>query len=209
MSLRRTWYLNRTCRQLKQGIPIDHNPQNRHLAHKITSGMLLALMGLCAVLAAVQILGMDSVDPPLKADGPYLLLRDDLGWDMERLEHPEKESSLTYTHSLLGEYWDIYEAVGKNSSRVWMFQDVYRLRSPKMAERMAAALRNTTVFGNDADDCYVYAADNLTAWVYNDMELVVFSGNMAAKITYMGSAWGPEDPGDLLDALYERWQEYR
>ena len=208
LSLRRAWYLNRTCRQLKNGVPLDHNPQDRHLAHKITSGALLALMGICALLTAAQLLGTDSVDPPLEADGPYLLLSD-LGWEeMERVEYLGKESSLTETRSLLGEYWDVYEIAGKKSSQVWLFQDVYRLRSPKMAARMAGALRNTTTFGNDAEDCYAYVMDGLSAWVYHDMEIVVLSGNMAGKITYMGSAWGPEDPGLLLSALYDRWQEY-
>ncbi len=207
MSLRRTWYLNRTCRRLKRGIPLDHSPQDRHLVHKIASGTLLTLIGLCAVLTASQLLSTKSVELPLEADGPYLLLSE-LGWDMDRTELLGKESSLTRTSSLLGEYWDVMEIVGKNMSNAWIYQDIYRLRSPKMAQNMASALRNTTTFGN-VDDCYQYEMDYLTAWVYNDIEIVVLSGNMAAKIIYSDSMWketGNIEP--LLTALYERWTEY-
>lgn len=209
MSLRRTWYLNRTCRRLKQGIPLDHAPSERHLAHKLTSGVLLVLIGLCLVLTAGQQLGTDSVDPPMEADGPYLLLSE-LGWDhMERVSYLGKENSLTHTRSLLGDYWDVAEIVGKNSSEVWIFQDIYRLRSPEMAESFANALRNTTTFGENAGDCYAYRMEDMTAWVYNDLEIVAVCGNMAADITYMSSAWNRPDGLELLlKTLRERWTEY-
>ena len=89
-----------------------------------------------------------------------------------------------------------------------MYQDVYRLRSPGMAESLAAALRNTTTFGGSADNCTGYVMEDMTAWVYRDIEIIAVSGNMAAHITWAGRDWANPDPMPLLEALRERWAEF-
>ena len=52
--LRQNWYIRRTCRRLKSGVPLDHNPQERHTAHSVICGTILTLAVLCGVLMAVQ-----------------------------------------------------------------------------------------------------------------------------------------------------------
>ena len=53
-AIEQTWYINRTCRRLKQGRPLEHNPQGRYLVHKIVYGALLAMLVLCTAATVVQ-----------------------------------------------------------------------------------------------------------------------------------------------------------
>jgi len=210
IGLRNFWLINGTYRRLKNGVPLDHDPRKRHLAHKAVCAVLLLLLAVSGGLAIMQKAGTWEGDLPIEADGPYLLLRD-LGYDQER-RVPETwstaESSLKRTSSLLADYWDVYEAVEENSSIGWMYEDIYRLRSPKLSKRLVEALKNSATFGENALDCSVYVMPDLIAWVYRDLEIVAVSGNMVAHITWMGGDWTDPDPEQLLEALRARWEEY-
>ena len=210
IGLRNFWLINGTYPRLKNGVPLDHDPRKRHLAHKAVCTVFLLLLAVSGGLAVMQKAGTWEGDLPAEADGPYLLLRD-LGYDLER-RVPETwrtaESSLKRTSSLLADYWDVYEVVEENDSSGWMYEDIYRLRSPKLSKRLVEALKNSTTFGEDPQDCSVYVMPDLIAWVYRDLEIVAVSGNMAAHITWMGGDWTDPQPEPLLEALRARWEEY-
>lgn len=210
ISLRNAWLINRTYRCLKRGVPLDHNPQKRHTAHRAVCAACLVLLALTASLAVAQKAGTWTGDLPNEADGPYLVLRD-LGYDLERrvpAAWQEAESSLKHTSSLLADYWDVYEVVNTENDSFWMYEDIYRLRSPELAEGLATSLRNSTTFGEDSLDCTGYVREDMTAWVYRDLEIVAVSGNMVAHITWMGPDWADPNPEMLLDALQKRWEAY-
>lgn len=208
--LRNAWLINGTYRRLKKGVPLDHDPQKRHPVHKVILTAFLLLLAVSGALSLAQKAGTWEGDLPTEADGPYLLLRD-FDYDQER-RVPETwgtaESSLKHTRSLLAEHWDVYEVVGEDGSAGWMYEDIFRLRSPKLSGRLAEALKNSTTFGKNAQDCTAYVQPDFIAWVYRDLEIVAVSGNMVAHITWAGRDWREPDPEPLLEALRERWREY-
>ena len=133
-TVRGAWTISRTYRRMRRGQPLDHSPGGRHLCHRIISRGLAVLIAVSAVLAGAQWLGEETRPLPQEADGPYLLL-EDLGHTGERthLFYDGRTSEVTVSHSLLADYWDVFEVMGENSG-AWMYQDVYRLRRPDMAE---------------------------------------------------------------------------
>ena len=197
--LRQNWYIRRTCRRLKNGVPLDHNPQQRHTAHKVTCGALLAMAVLCCVLMAVQTAGSREQPLPEQADGPYLLMGD-LG-----REHEESSSNyIRRTRTPLGNRWEVEDS-SDGQYGAWMRQVVYRLHSPGAARRMAAALRETSSGYSSfrSDECYPYTTGDLDAWIC-DYSLVAVQGPMAAFI-YFGNK---QDPKELLAVLEDRWAAY-
>ena len=196
--LRQTWYINRTRRSLKNGVPLDHNPQQRHTGHKVICGALLALAVLCCVLMAVQAAGSREQPLPEQADGPYLLMGD-LG-----REHEESSSNyIRRTRTPLGNRWEVEDS-SDGQYGAWMRQEVYRLRSPETARRVANALRETNRgYSFLPDECYPYTTGDLDAWIC-DYSLVAVQGRMAAFI-YFGSR---QDPEELLAVLENRWTAY-
>ena len=210
ISLRNVWLINGTYRRLKNGVPLNHDPQKRHPVHKAVYAAFLLLLAVSGALAIVQKAGTWKGDLPIEADGPYLLLQD-FDCDLERRvpdTWSQAESSLKHTRSLLADYWDVYEVVEEDGDIGWMYQDVYRLRSPMLAKGLVEALKNSTTFGSDSRDCTAYALPDLMAWVYRDLEVVAVSGNMVAHITWAGRDWRNPDPEPLLEALRARWEEY-
>lgn len=199
LTLRQTWYTNHIRRSLKNGVPLDHNPQQRHTAHQVICGALLAMAVLCCVLMAVQAVGSREQPLPEEADGPYLLM-DDLGW-----EHEESPSnSIRRTCTLPAERWEVFDrSPGRDG--VGMHQKIYRLRSPKAARRVASVLRETSGSYSSfrPDECYSYTTGDLDAWIC-DRTLVAVQGPMAAFIYYGGNG----DPEELLAVLADRWTAY-
>ena len=206
-TVRGAWTISRTYRRMRRGQPLDHSPGGRHLCHKIISRGLAVLIAVSAVLAGAQWLGEETHPLPQEADGPYLLL-EDLGLDGERshLFYDSRTSEVTVSHSLLADYWDVFEVMGENSG-AWMYQDVYRLRRPDMAEGFAYVLMDSATFARSAESFTPVDIEGLDgAWVCGDLEAVAVRGNLAAYITYM--APGGEDDRHLLaalEALAGRW----
>ena len=192
---------------MRRGQPLDHSPGGRHLCHRIISRGLAVLIAVSAVLAGAQWLGEETHPLPQEADGPYLLL-EDLGHTGERshLFYDSRTSEVTVSHSLLADYWDVFEVMGENSG-AWMYQDVYRLRRPDMAEGFAYVLMDSATFARSAKRFTPVDIEGLDgAWVCGDLEAVAVRGNLAAYITYM--APGGEDSRHLLaalEALAARW----
>lgn len=198
LTLRQSWYIRRTCRSLRQGIPLDHNPQERHTAHKIINRTLLALIVVCGILAGAQKVWNRAQPLPEQADGPYLLMGD-LG-----REHEESSSNyIRRTRTPLGNRWEVEDS-SDGQYGAWMRQEVYRLRSPETARRVADALRETNRgYSFLPDECYAYTTGELDAWIC-DYSLVAVQGRMAAFI-YFGSR---QDPEELLAVLENRWTAY-
>ncbi len=211
--VRGAWRVSRTYRRMRRGIPLDHNPTGRRLAHNIVNRTLLALVALCALLTAAQGISHSARDLPERADGPYLLLSD-LGWEGKRtyLVYSDNTSQVAFTRSLLAQHWDVREAMelsgrtGWTDQTVWMYQDVYRLSSADMAADFAQTLMEDAVFAHGADAFVPLEIDGLdSAWAAGGLEVVAIRGNMAAYVEYMGLSYEDFDPEALLEALAQRW----
>ncbi len=197
LTLRQTWYVKRTCRNLKNGIPLDHNPQQRHTVHQVICGALLAMAVLCCVLMAAQAVGSREQPLPEQADGPYLLM-DDLGWG----HRGSSTNTIRRFRTPQVDWWEVHESSGLPD--LWMRQKVYRMGSPGAARRVAAALRETSRgYSFRPDECYIYTTGELDAWIC-DYSLVAVQGRMAAFIYYGGNG----DPEELLAVLADRWTAY-
>ena len=196
--LRQTWYINRTRRSLKNGVPLDHNPQQRHTGHKVICGALLALAVLCCVLMAVQAAGSREQPLPEQADGPYLLME-----DLDGEHRGGTTNAIRRIRTPLADWWEVRESSGLQNF-AWIRQEVYRMGSPEAARRVAAALRETSRgYSFLSDECYPYTTGDLDAWIC-DYSLVAVQGPMAALIYYGED----RDPQELLAVLEDRWAAY-
>lgn len=207
LTVRNGWLITRTYRRLKKGVPLDHNPQKRHTAHKIIHRGLMICTLLFAVLLAIQLIGTRSRDLPEEADGPYLLASD-FGWEGERRSYMGSESSVTHSPSLLADYWDIQEYLTAGPrTNYHLYQDIYRLRSQDMSFWYAEVLRKNSTFGKGGANFRVLETDALDAAWYNDWEVVAVKGPYAAYITQTG--WGKEnvEPQTVCEALAARWEQ--
>jgi len=199
-SLHGAWQLRRTCRRMKRGESLDHNPQQRHLAHKAASGGILALGVLFLLLAAFQQIITASADLPERADGPYLLLSD-LGWEGERTSFMGRDSGVTFTRSLAADFWDVYEYM----DGVSLFQRVYRMRGPAEARDFARALMDTSTFGKCAEDFVPVEAEGLDgAWTSHGLDIVAVRGDLVSYLTYISDS---TDFDPVFSALAARWSE--
>lgn len=207
-NLRNAVLITRTCRRMRRGVPLDHSPGKGRGVHRAVKGTLWTLVGLAAALLAVQLLATRSTDLPAAAEDPYLLLSD-LGWEGERTCFMGRDSGVTYSPSLLADYWDVneYQSQGDEGPGPWpwLYQDVYRLRFPGMAQWLARALMNTASFSGGAGFVPVEVPGLDAAWAGGSLELVAVKGDLAAYIICLpggSAAFGPEV---LAAALAEKW----
>jgi len=200
---RQVWSVTRTYRRLKKGIPLDHAPKNRRLVHRAVNWTLIAVMAVCALLTAAEMLEARSGDLPEEPDGPYIVLSD-LGWDGEREPFMNRESGITRYRSLLADCWEVTEF--KNG--VYIFQNVYRLRSPEKAMEFARTLMVNSTFGRSVEAFAPVEVPGLDgAWAAERLETVAVQGEYAAYITYIVSGPYDEDLTPVLTALAERWKQ--
>lgn len=206
-----TWKISRTYARLKKGRPLDHNPKGSRALHRILNRGLPLLAILSVLGTAGLLLTSRSDDLPLAADGPYLLLSD-LGWEGERgtLFYKDNESSITRSRALLADYWDVREFLDVSPGRqAILYQDVYRLRLPALADALAWALMEDSVFAREADAFYEVPAPGLDkAWTTGGLELAAVKGNLVIYIEYLDDVTQPLDVQGLLEALAARWAEY-
>lgn len=199
-SLYGAWQLRKACRRMKRGEALDHNPQQRRLAHKLASRGLLAVCVVFLLLTAAQQVFTYSADLPQQAEGPYLLLSG-LGWEGERVPSMDQASGVTTTRSLAADYWDVREYMDGAS----LFQHVYRMRSPAAARDFTRVLMDTSAFGERAEDFTPLEAAGLdAAWTSRGLDIVAVKGEMAVYLTYISSSRG-FDPQAILTALAARW----
>ena len=194
------WRVGRVIRRMRQGQPLDHSPQRRRPVHRAVFWALAGAMVACGVLTAVQQLEARGEDLPLVTTEPYLLPADlefQGDWALEK-------GSVTRSASLLADCWDVYEELSAgHGSMVWIWQDVYLLRTERAAADMAQALMGTATFGDGGRSFHGIDPGGLDgAWTTGELELVAVKGRMAAYITYVGDGF---DPAAICRALERRW----
>lgn len=201
--IRNAWLITRTYRRLKKGVPLDHAPR-KHWLHKTVNGVLWGLAVLSGVLLAAQLIGIKSYDMPLEADGPYCLIKD-IGFEGERTGFMGHDSGVTFSRTLLADYWDTEEYIYINENKsVFVTQDIYRLRNENMAYWLAAALRKTAAFGGARWNFTPVETESVDAAWTNNMELVVVKGPYAAYVCQTG--WSDQfDALAICDALAKSW----
>ena len=128
----------------RQGKPLD---RKSHLYSRVFRGfsrLLAAGAVICFLLTLVELTTIRRYDMPAAADGPYMTFAQ-LGFDGERttVYSASRTSEVEYARSLLAEIWNAYEAVKLDDQGgvIWMYQDVYTLRSGEEADWLAEALR--------------------------------------------------------------------
>ena len=198
-----TWNISRIYRRLKKGIPLDHAPRGNQVLRKLLHRGILLVIGLCLVLLTVQFINTRTEELPGAADGPYLLTSD-LGWEGKRTDFMRRDSKVTYTSSLLADHWDTAEYLRTpEGETVWIYQDVYRLRFPGMADALAQALMDTAVFGGEFVPMEVDGLD--AAWTTGRFEVVAIKGNIVAYVDGLGAADGDFDPQAVCTVLKAKW----
>lgn len=201
--LRNAWIITRTYRRMKRGVPLDHSPRKRRWVHKTVNGTLWALVLLSGALLALQLASTRSADLPEETEDPYLLLSD-LGYEGERTTFMSRDSCVTHSPGLLADYWDTREYINAPGHlEHTMYQDVYRLRFPAMADRLAEALMNSATLSRREHFQPLEVSGLDVAWASHRKELVAVKGNMVAYITCLPS--DIFDPENICAALAECW----
>lgn len=203
--IRNAWLITRTYRRLKKGIPLDHNPRRNRWLHRTVNGLLWGLAFLSGVLLAAQLIGTQSRDLPLEPDGPYYLA-EDIGWEGERAGCMGHESCVTFSPSLLADYWDVEEYIFITEDKsVFTLQDIYRLRDGRMNMWLAEALMKTAVFGAGGKNFQPLETDAVdAAWTSRALEMVAVKGPYVAYVNQTGWS-GKFDPQAICKALAARW----
>lgn len=207
-----TWKISRTYRRLRKGIPLDHEPRKHRLLRNPILGQTFAVLSLvCLLVTGIQVLASRSEDMPPEPDGPYIMLSD-IGYEGQQAKKLYgSDTGVTHSRSLLADYWETLEVVNipaQNDRQVWMRQYVYRLRFPGMADRLARALMEDSVFARDRESFYALDVPGLdAAWATKGLELVAVKGNMVAYVEFLASGSGKDfDPLPICGALAERWE---
>ena len=211
--VRSTWKISRTYRRLKKGLPLDHDPKGSAVLRGFLHHALLCLSLLSLLLSGVQILITRSYDLPAEPDGPYIML-EDVGYAGEPGKLYSRDPGVTHTRSFLADYWETLEVVNipaQDNRQVWMRQNVYKLRFPDMADKLAWALMEDSVFVRDRDAFYDLDVPGLDgAWATNGLELVAMKGDLVVYVEFLASGTpnGVErvfDPLPICEALAETW----
>lgn len=181
-ALGESWHYGRLYRRMKRGIPMDHHPGGRGLWYKIPRWCFRGLVALFALLAAVQLLGMERYDLPQTAGGPYVLLAD-MGYGGQRTHNwaNGETSRVEYCRSLLARRWHVQEFLEENGEDVWLYQDVYRLSGLVDREGFARTLMEDSVFARGAESYVPVELPGLDrAWMVQSgqtgMEVVAIRG---------------------------------
>lgn len=202
---RNAWIITRTYRRMKKGISLDHAPSRSRWVHLVVNGTLLTLLLICTLLMTVQLITTRSTDLPEETAVPYLLLSD-LGWEGERTSFMNKDSGVTHTCSLLADYWDTVEYMEAYSGGdPQMYQDVYCLRFPAMANWLADALMRSANFGDGGRNFAPVESDGVDAAWASRLEVVAVKGPYVAYVTYLPDTQRDFDPQALCAALAEKW----
>lgn len=208
--IRGMWYISRTYRRMRKGIPLDHEPQSGHLPHQVIRGGLWAAIACFLLLFGWQVIHTEKTDLPMETEEPYLLLGS-MGYEGERtyLPYSDNESRVERSESLLAEIWMTREALElSDSSDIWMYQDVYRLKDAETMEDFIRVLMGTATFGNGPEEFNSIEASGLDgAWTSHGLEVIAYKGDLVTYTTCSGLIM---DDGETLrlviSALAEKWQ---
>lgn len=204
-SLRSGWKISRTYARLKKGLPMDHAPK---LSRRLASKVLLALSALSLLLTVGQLFAHRAYDLPEEPDGPYILLAD-TGWEGTPGKLFYRDPGVESFWSPLADCWETCEIINTpGDGQVWMYQDVYRLRFPAMANRLAWALMEDSTFARSAENFRELDVPGLDRvfWVPGGMELVAVKGDLVNYVTFLGREYEDFDPLPLCEALAARWR---
>lgn len=197
------WQISRTYRRMEKGRPLDHDPKNRHIVYKCVRWTALAVFLVLAGLTARQYFTTQSTDLQAAEDVPYLRLSE-LGWEGEPGSFMGRDSGATFSRSLLADYWDTVEYLDNSKSpNVWIYQDVYRLRDPSMAGKLARALMADATFSGEFQRLEIEGLD--AAWATRGLEIVAVKGELVACITYLPGSYDSLDPQALCASLAQKW----
>lgn len=194
--------IGRLYRRLRKGIPMDHTPKGRNLLYK---GMrLLCACGVVFALAVMgsQYLGGYRGEMPAMSDGPYLTLNE-LGVEGERHSYFSNEpSKLRYEKGLLSENWYTNEQVysPEKEEITWLYQDVYRLRRPQMAESFVQSLMWDSAWNSGPEDYTRLNDPRFDGLWTGRSELLVLSGDTVWVFTYF-ELEGEFTREDLLEGI--------
>lgn len=207
--VRGAWKIGRTYRRLKKGLPLDHNPKGSGILRGFLNHALLCLSLLSLLLTGAQFLTTRSYDLPTEPDGPYIMLSD-IGYEGEQAKKLYgSDTGVTHTRSFLADYRETLEVVNipaQDNKQVWMRQYVYKLRFPGMADALAWALMENSVFARDRDAFYDLDVPGLdAAWATGGLELVAVKGDLVAYVEFLASGHEEFDPLPICEALAERW----
>ena len=186
----------------------------RRLGYRAVSRGLSALSAVC--LAAVLVLALamwrGTAPLPAQSDGAYVMASQAL--NLPRV--PAEEASLQLRSGRVnqvqraplfpfGTGYAVCELVDPQTE-IYVWQDVYDLRSPWLARQMARSMREHGIFA--AADQYVSVQiDGLDAawYVPGGMEYVALAGGRAVYGTVTGADPSGEVPLRLLEATGARW----
>lgn len=204
------WKIGRTYCRLKKGIPLDHEAKGGTRVLHFLPQAFWFLSIVCFLVTGVQTAATRSKDLPPEPAGPYIMLSD-IGYEGEQAKKLYgSDTGVTHTWSLLTDYWETLEVVNlpvRNNQQVWMRQYVYRLRFPGMADTLAWALMEDSVFARDRESFHDLDVPGLdAAWTTKGLELVAMRGNLVAYVEFLASGSGEDfDPLPICEALAELW----
>ena len=202
-SIRAAWRMQRLCRSLKKGNPLDHAPKTKRLAARIGNGMAItALIG----LILYGIWGYEKMPLPLESEEPYLLLSE-LGIEGERVTNwvNHNESTLVRNTSWIAQYWDTGEYVDTENSEEWMYQEVYKLSNKDMMDSFVNALMKDATFGKGSEDFVSIEIEGLDqAWITHQLECIAVKDDFVAALAYPFDS--EEEITEVLYILADKWE---
>ena len=203
-SIRAAWRMQRLCRSLKKGKPLDHAPKTKRLLSRIGNGLAaLTLIG----LIIYGLWGYEKMPLPQESDEPYLLLSE-LGIEGKRVTNwvNHNESTLVRNTSWIAQYWDTGEYVNTNSTEEWMYQKVYKLRDAGMMDSFIKALMKDATFAKSQEDFAEIEIEGLDqAWITHQLECIAVKDDLVAALTYPFES--EEEIKEVLQILAEKWED--
>ena len=177
--------VGRLYRRLKKGIPMDHAPGRRYSLYKAVRLLSGCLMAFAVAVMGVQYLGARNSDVPEVSDGPYLTL-EELNVSGERQDLFGKPASLRHETGLLAENWDVFEDLydADQQSDCWLYQDIWKLRFPQMADAFVESLMWDSIFNSGPADFRSHSDPRFDGVWTGRNELYVVRGDTVWKFTY-------------------------
>jgi len=211
--LRNAYYAFRLYRRLKKEKYLEHVPRRGRTLFRIVNILVntiliiscLAFIGLSGREIKASKIGMSAY-----ANGPFLRL-ENLGWNGEspRETGSGRGNTVQTRSSLLLFHWDTHESVMVGDNRYWLQQDIYEMRSDKLALDFLPVLLETSFFSK-REDFLPVEVEGLDFACKAGMEYIAVRGNYVCQITYQepGDDADSEPRADVFAALAEMLKKY-
>ena len=175
-------------KRLRRGKALDHAPQKRMFIYKGIKRVFIGLTALFVILAVVQWATVEKYLLPMEADGPYVTL-EELGWNGERDDPFGKDPTVKISESLMATHYDVNEYL-TGEQNVWIYEDIYKLRFPSIAMKMAQSVMEGSGFNDKEDYKSIDIPGTQAAW-YGRLETVAVYDEYVIYITYLPADDGP------------------